>query len=128
MTGPQGVAGATGSQGPQGAKGATGARGPAGRVELITCERVKKTEKGNSNVVQTCKTTTGGSPVKFTTEGLKIAAALVRGKVTYATGFAIGSSGITRLLVSPRRAIGKGNYTLTLKRGGKAQHETITID
>lgn len=127
-TGASGNNGATGSQGPQGAKGATGARGPAGRVELITCERVKKTDKGKSKVIQTCKTTSGSSPIKFTTEGLKIAAVLSRGKTTYATGFEIGSGGTTRLVIIPHHGIGKGSYTLTLKRGGKEQHEAITID
>jgi hypothetical protein len=135
-TGPQGPAGAigptgmTGATGPQGSPGATGAKGPAGaqgpagQVELITCERVKKAK---GKVVQHCTTTTAGSPIKFTTKGLKIAAALSRGKVTYATGFAIGASARMRLLVSPRRAIGKGNYTLTLKRGGKQLRETVSI-
>jgi hypothetical protein len=130
-TGSTGAQGATGAKGLAGAKGATGAkgpagaRGPAGQVELITCERTKQAKSGK--VTQTCKTSLSGSPIKFTSDGLKIAAALSRGKVTYATGWEIGSGATTRLVVSPRRAIGKGNYTLTLKRDGKQQRETVTI-
>jgi Kelch motif/Collagen triple helix repeat (20 copies) len=125
MIGPQGATGAAGLQGPAGPAGATGARGPAGQLELITCQRVKK--KGNGKIVQTCKTATGNSPIKFTTKGLKIAAVLSRGSVTYATGLAIGSGVTTQLLVSPRRTVGKGHYTLTLKRAGKQLRETVAI-
>jgi Collagen triple helix repeat (20 copies) len=121
MTGAQGTTGATGSKGPA---GPAGARGPAGQVELITCERVKK---GGGKIAQSCKTSPSDSPIKFTTSGLKLAATLTRGKVIYATGFEIGSGATTRLLVSPRRGIGKGSYTLTLRRGGKQQRETLTI-
>jgi hypothetical protein len=124
--GPQGATGAAGLQVPAGPAGATGARGPAGQLELITCQRVKK--KSSGKITQTCKTSLSGSPIKFTTEGLKIAAVLSRGARTYATGFAIDSGGTTRLLISPRRGIGKGSYTLTLERGGRQQRETILID
>jgi hypothetical protein len=54
-------------------------------------------------------------------------AVLSRGKALYATGFTLGSSRQIKLLLLPRRTIGKGNYTLTLTRGRKRHSDTITI-
>jgi len=126
VNGTNGTNGATGPQGPtgsQGPRGATGAQGPAGKVELVTCERVKKGGK----IQQTCQTKQGASPIKFTGAGTKAAASLSRGKVTYATGFALDSGAQTQLLLSPLRKIVKGRYTLTVKRANRLRRETITI-
>ena len=94
-----------------------------GAVELITCERATTT---HGQIAQTCKTSGTSSPIKFTLTGVKLAAVLSRGKVTYATGFEYGGSKM-RLVLSPRRKIGKGSYTLTVKRGGKSIRETVSI-
>ena len=111
--------------GANGTNGATGAQGPAGKVELITCERVKKGGK----IQQTCQTKQGASPIKFTGTGAKLAASLSRGKLVYAMGFAIDSRGSRmQLALSPRRTIGPGSYTLTVKRGHTQHRETITVD
>ncbi len=127
-TGVNGLTGATGLSGPagpRGLQGRTGAQGPAGKVELVTCERVKKGNK----ITQTCHAKQGVSPIKFTGTGTKLAAVLSRGKLIYATGFAIAAGGErTQLLLTPRRTIGQGSYTLTVKRGHKQHRETITID
>ncbi len=123
-TGPTGSTGSPGQAGANGTNGATGAQGPAGKVELITCVRVKKGGK----IQQTCQAKQGASPIKFTGTGTKVAAALSRGKVTYATGFALDSGAQTQLLLSPRREIGQGRYTLTVKRANRLLRETITID
>lgn len=68
------------------------------------------------------------SPVTITTTGASIAAALSRGKVVYASGSATVSGKHTKLLLTLHRSIVKGNYTLTLTRGRKRQHEIITIE
>jgi len=127
-TGPAGT-GATGPSGPEGAHGATGATGAAGAtgatgsVQLITCERAK-TKHGQ--IAQNCKSSGTSAPIKFTLTGTKLSAVLSRGNVTYGTGFAYGTNA-TRLVLDPRRAIGKGTYTLTIRRGGKNVRETVTI-
>jgi hypothetical protein len=53
---------------------------------------------------------------------------LSRGKIVYATGSAVVSGKHTKLLLTPRRSIGNGTYTLTLTHGHKRRRETITID
>ena len=92
-------------------------------MQLITCERVKKK---HGPVAQVCKTSQSSSPIKFSFTGVKLAATLSRGGVTFASGFAVGGGG-TRLIVSPHRTITKGSYTLTLKNGGKQLRETVTV-
>ncbi|HTY98118.1 MAG TPA: hypothetical protein VMB91_13825, partial [Solirubrobacteraceae bacterium] len=124
-TGPAGT-GATGPSGPEGARGATGpagATGATGSVQLITCERAK-TKHGQ--VAQNCKTSGTSAPIKFTLTGTKLSAVLSRGGTTFGTGFAYGT-GATKLVLDPRRAIGKGTYTLTIRRGGRNVRETVTI-
>jgi hypothetical protein len=124
-TGPSstGPTGPTGQEGVHGAAGATGATGATGAVELITCERA--TSK-HGHIAQTCKTSGTSSPIKFALTGVKLSAVLSRSSVTYATGFAFGGSR-TRLVLNPRRPIGKGAYTLTINRGGKRVRETVTM-
>jgi hypothetical protein len=121
LDGVSGATGSTGPSGPTGPKGPAGVRGPAGKVQLITCERSKGK---HGQAVQKCKS----SPIKFTSAGLKIAASLSRGEVIFATGFAIGPDAKTRLVLSPRRRITNGRYTLTLKRDGALSHRTIMIE
>ncbi len=121
--GSTGATGPTGLEGVHGAAGATGATGATGSVELITCERA--TSK-HGQIAQTCKTSGTSSPIKFALTGVKLSAVLSRGSVTYATGFAFGGSR-TRLVLNPRRPIGKGAYTLTINRGGKRVRETVTM-
>ena len=93
-------------------------------MQLITCERVAG---AHGQTTQKCKSSPSSSPIKFSGAGLKIAATLSRGAVTYATGFAVASGAKTRLVLSPRRTIIKGRYTLTLKRNGKRSRQTATI-
>ncbi|MGA8746199.1 MAG: hypothetical protein WB507_10080 [Solirubrobacterales bacterium] len=79
----------------------------------------------HKKVAQKCIAKLTGSPVRITS---RVAATLSRDKVIYATGSAIVSVKKTTLLLTQRRRIGKGSYTLTLTHGHKRQHETITID
>jgi streptogramin lyase len=126
-SGPSGPAGTNGANGAQGPAGTAGAQGPAGQVELVTCTPVTTGKGKHKKTVQRCTSKLTSSPVKFTTVGTAIAADLSRGKVLYATGSAIDSGRQTRLLLSPRRTIAKGSYTLTLTHGRKRRSETITI-
>jgi len=128
--GPQGAAGANGANGANGAQGpqgATGPQGPAGKVELVTCKSVTTGTGKKKKTVQKCTTKLTSSPVKFTTSGVATSAVLSRGRVVYATGTATRSGNRTRLLLTPRRRVSKGRYTLTLTRGHSHQRETITI-
>ncbi len=125
--GPAGTDGSSGAQGPAGTDGATGAQGPAGKVELVTCTPFTTGKGKHKKTVQKCTSMLTSSPVKFTTAGTAIAAVLLRGKLLYATGSAIDSGKRTELLLSPRRTITKGSYTLRLTRGRARRSETITI-
>jgi hypothetical protein len=87
------------------------------------------TGKGkHKKTVQKCTTKLTSSPVKFKTSGrTAFAASLARGKVVYAVGSAIRSRASTKLLLTPRRTLVRGRYTLTLTHGRKRQREAITI-
>jgi hypothetical protein len=129
--GTQGPAGTNGATGPQGPTGSTGPAGPAGKngaVELVTCKSITTGTGKNKKTIQKCTTKLTNSPVTITTTSASIAVVLSRGKVVYATGSATVSGKHTKLLLTLHRSIVKGNYTLTLARGHKRQHETITID
>ena len=91
---------------------------------MVTCERAKN---GSGSITQTCKVKKGSAPIKFAAAGLKFAANISRAGVTYGVGFAIGSAGGTQLVLRPLRKLGRGRYTLTIKRGRKLTHETIAI-
>ncbi len=134
--GPIGPAGANGSagtngtdgrNGTDGTNGANGAPGSAGQIELATCKSVTTGHGERRRTVQRCTTRLTSSPVTFTGVGARFAASLSRGRVVYATGSVIAADGSTRLLLSPRRAIGRGSYTLTLIVGRRRRRETIAI-
>jgi hypothetical protein len=127
-TGASGPAGGTGPSASNGANGATGPQGPAGQVELVMCKSTVTGKGKHKKTVQKCTTEMKSSPVKFTTAGAAIAAVLSRGKVIYATGSAVASRGTSELLMTPRRRIVRGTYTLTLGPGIKRQRESIAID
>jgi hypothetical protein len=126
--GANGANGAAGANGANGAQGATGPQGPAGKVELVSCKSVTTGTGKKKKTVQKCTTRLTSSPVKFTTTGVATAAVLSRGGVVYATGTATRSGNQTRLLLTPRRRLVKGRYTLTLARRHMHRRETVTID
>ena len=127
LTGAAGAAGAAGKEGPggkegvagaPGAQGAVGPQGPAGKdgqIQLVTCKTVvvKKKKK------QKCTTRTVSSPVKFTTASAR--ASLSRAGVVYATGTA-GRRGV---VLSARRVVRAGRYTLTLTYGQGRHTSTV---
>jgi hypothetical protein len=100
----------------------------------VICKSVTTGTGKNNNknkhkkTVQKCTIKLTSSPVTITITGASIAAVLSRGKIVYATGSAAISGENTKLLLTPRRNIGNGTYTLTLTHGHKRQRETITID
>ena len=54
--------------------------------------------------------------VKFSTASAHVAASISRAGVTYASGYAVRTgAGAWRLIVSDRRKLGPGRYTLTLR-------------
>jgi len=127
-TGAAGADGAAGANGANGAQGATGPQGPAGEVELVVCKSVTTGTGKKRKTVQKCTTRLTSAPVKFTTTGVATTAVLSRGGVVYATGTATRSGNRTRLLLTPRRRLVEGRYTLTLTRRHEHQRETVTID
>jgi hypothetical protein len=79
-------------------------------------------------IVQRCTTvSTGSTPASITNTGASLAAVLSRGKTVYATGLLIGTRKRSQLMMTPRRTIVRGHYTLTLKNGREHLRETITI-
>ncbi len=118
--GPQGERGSAGANGVQGPAGARGPAGPAGKVELVTCETVKR--KGKS--AQRCTTKLVSGAVKLTSAGASAHALLSRHGAVYATGTARSAHGHTSLRLTPLRKLRPGHYTLTLI-GGAGRYETI---
>jgi hypothetical protein len=107
-----GVNANSGPTGPQGSTGATGPAGPAGKngqIELVKCRAVTVHHK--KQIQCTAKLVSG--VVKFTTTGA-VRASLDRGPVVYATGIAVRSRHGMRLLLTPRRRLRPGRYTLRL--------------
>jgi hypothetical protein len=117
--GPPGAIGATGKSGDTGKTGATGAPGPAGKIELVTCTKVKHQQHKDPRrkTVQRCTTRLVSGPVKFTTASARVAASISRAGVTYATGYAVrAGAGAWRLVVGGRHKLAPGRYTLTLRQ------------
>ena len=128
---PQGPAGQTGATGTSGATGTTGAagprgpKGPAGKVELVTC---KTARNGNEK----CTTKLVSKPLKFKAAPSAARARVERGRVLCATGFALPTAHHGwQLLLSYRRRMTAGRYTMTLRRRSAGRwltdRQTITI-
>ena len=108
--------GSQGPAGPAGATGATGARGPAGKVEVITCTEVTTTVNGKKKTKQVCTSKLVSGTVTLKGKEIK-AAKLVRGKVVFATGKAQRSGRTTHLVLTPKKTLTRGSYTLQLGVG-----------
>jgi hypothetical protein len=117
--GPTGEKGSAGAQGPAGPSGAQGPEGPAGKVELVTCEKV--------NGKRHCTTKLVTGTVKFTTAGRAAQATLSRHGVVYAAGTARTADGRMRLRLLSVRRLRPGRYTLTLITGS-GRHERISTE
>ena len=134
---PQGPPGTTGVTGQRGAPGQRGAQGPAGRIELVQCHTITKTvtSHGHKHKVkqQRCSARLVSGTVKFTTSPTSAAAAVSRGRITYATGRAISlGAGRWQLVLTHRiHQLRPGHYTLTLRihRGRRTatRRSTITV-
>jgi hypothetical protein len=118
-----GPAGAAGSTGSKGATGATGPAGPSGEVELVSCKAVRL----HGKTVQSCTAHLTTAALTIASAGARFATTLSRGGVVYGSGETIVLGRTTQVLLTPRRAITKGTYTLTLTRGRVSRHETIRI-
>ena len=106
---PQGPTGATGAQGPAGPQGT---RGPAGKIELVLCKTVTTHKKGR---VRKCSTRLVSGVIKFHL-GDDDLATVTHKHIVFATGAAapIGH-GRLQLMLTPRRRLRRGRYTLTLR-------------
>jgi hypothetical protein len=126
-TGSNGTNGTNGTNGAQGAQGPTGPQGPPGKIELVTCGKVKKHHK----TVKKCTTRVVSGTVRFTTTAAE-RASLSRGTVVYATGEVLTTvHGVSELLLVPVRPLRAGAYTLTtrarVRRRLVIRHAQITI-
>jgi hypothetical protein len=118
---PQGPPGATG------ATGATGPQGPAGKIELVTCRTVVH-HHHRRRFSMTCKGRLVSGTVKFTATGKIVHATVSRGGVVYASGESVPAAGGGSMLVlSDRRRLRRGGYTLTLRRRHGTHRERVTI-
>ncbi len=139
--GPTGATGAAGSQGAIGSQGAAGPQGPAGEngeVELVTCATVTKTVTRTLHGVKkkvkvtrhVCSTKMVSGPVTFTTASVD-RAVISRLGIVYATSTALRNGGRTRLILSRKRSLRPGHYTLTLTTTRQHHHhttrQTVTI-
>jgi hypothetical protein len=110
-------------QGPPGANGTIGPRGPAGapgKIELVMCHSTPPVGRGQGKKhtasKQKCTTRLVSGTVDFTTTRTPVRATISRGRIVYATGSSVLSGrGRSRLLLSERRRLGSGRYTLTLR-------------
>ena len=129
-TGPAGAAGPAGAPGPAGPTGPIGAQGLAGKVLLVTCKTVTRTVKRGGRTVrakrQRCTTRLVSGRVKFTAAGRR--ATISRAGVTYASGTAVElGHGRLQLVLTPRRTLARGRYTLAVAtpKGPRRTHITV---
>ena len=123
-----GGVGPTGPVGPVGRTGATGLRGPAGKVELVTCKTVTTTVHHKRRTHKSCTVRLVSGTVSFTTATAAVRASLARGGIVYAAGASVGAGRGSVLVLSGRRPLRRGRYTLTLtRRGALIRRQTITI-
>ena len=124
--GPQGDTGAVGATGVGGAPGAAGAIGPQGLagkngvVRLVTCRTVRR----NGRRRKRCTTKNVSGPVTLTTPARAV---IARRGVVYATGSAVRAGNGWRLMVTGRRTIAPGRYTLALRARGVTRRTRIRI-
>jgi hypothetical protein len=98
------------------------ARGPASKVELLTCkpagEGLIQHEHGETPpAAGTCTGKRVRGAVKFTATGAATRARLVRGRLIFATGASVATArGGSELVLTERRPLTRGTYTLILRR------------
>ena len=109
-----GAEGAPGPAGPAGPQGPAGKQGPPGKIEIVTCKKVKRKQR--------CTTRTVSGTVTFTARSAR--AMVSRDGVVYAAGTAHTTSGRMHLRLVPLRKLRRGHYTLTVISGA-GRHETI---
>ena len=108
--------------------GATGPRGPADKVELVTCKTVTTTVHHRRRTHKSCTVRLVSGTVSFTTATAAVRASLARGGIVYAAEASVGAGRAPVLVLSGRRPLRRGRYTLTLtRRGALVRRETITI-
>jgi Collagen triple helix repeat (20 copies) len=115
--GAPGPTGATGSAGPVGPAGPAGKQGPAGKVQIVTCQKVGKKQK--------CATKTVSGTVSVTARSAR--ATVSRHGVVYAAGIALSTHGKTSLRFVSLHKLRPGHYMLRLI-SGSGDHERISSE
>jgi hypothetical protein len=119
--GPSGPAGVTGATGPT---GPAGARGAAGKVELVTCRQVKVHRRTRAR----CTAKLVPAAIRFTIFGKLVGATLTHGGRSYASGTVTIARHREVGLMSLRRNLQPGRYSLNLYLNGRlSARRTIMI-
>lgn len=89
-------------------------------VELVTCRPIAETLRnelrGAPVKTERCTRKRVSGAVKFTATGASVRATLIRRRVVYATGASVlGADGRTQLVLTDRRPLKPGTYTLILR-------------
>jgi hypothetical protein len=115
-----------------GPQGPAGPRGPAERIELITCRPHTKIATRNVHGkrrkvrVNRLRCTGRRLAARLTTGATGDPATISRGRIVYATGISVTvDKRDSLLLLTQRRAMPDGRYTLTLRRHHSGR--TITL-
>jgi Glycine rich protein len=122
--GTNGTTGATGSPGTTGTTGKTGPTGPRGapgRVELVTCHQVTQVKHHVKHKVSKCSTKSITGTVKFKTAVAVSRISIMRAKTVYAQGRSQTVGGRTVMLVTLRRTLRPGRYTLKSVRRSRGR-------
>jgi hypothetical protein len=97
-------------------------------VEVVTCRTVTPTVRHKRRTHKSCTVRLVSGTVRFTTATAAVRASLARGGIVYAAGASVGAGRAPVLVLSGRRPLRRGPYTLTLtRRGTPIRRETITI-
>ena len=117
-TGPSGNGGGQGPQGPQGPQGSRGKSGAKGKNASgkLSCT---VTAQNGKHLTIVCKTS-----LKKAADTPVVKVALVHGKRTLASGYALVTKGAIRGRLTARHTLGKGSYTVVLSWPGGGQNAT----
>jgi hypothetical protein len=126
--GATGSTGATGPAGPRGKTGPRGRRGLAGKIELVLCRAVTTAEGQGNN----CSTRLVSGVIRFQLDGDDVVTVASPKHAVLAMGIEVPTGhGHVQLILTPRRALRAGRYTLTRHslRDGRwiTKHTTINI-
>jgi Glycine rich protein len=112
---------------------AAASRGPAGKVELLTCKAPAShafdvVAHPAATAPEKCKGKLVRGTFQFTAGGSSTRAKIVRGRTVFATGASVTTAhGDTMLVLTERRALRRGTYTLILRHRRHGHWHTRSV-